>query len=53
MIKGIDQSSYRMPAYTSATVFISSFIAQHYDPTFDGALKFKLIWRTRTYYEHI
>lgn len=45
------QSEYRMLQFNPKGVLDNSFNATHYDPRFDGSLRFKLYLRTNAYQE--
>ena len=46
IVKGIDQKEFRMIQYNTTAGLSNSFNATHYDPRFDGSLRFKLYFRT-------
>ena len=46
LIKGIEQKEFRMIPYDPVGSLANSFNASHYDPRFDGSLRFKMYLRT-------
>jgi hypothetical protein len=46
LLKGVAHSEYRMLQFNPKGGLDNSFNATHYDPRFDGSLRFKLYLRT-------
>lgn len=48
LVKGISQTEFRMLSFNPKGNLDNSFNAAHYDPRFDGSLRFKVYLRTNT-----
>lgn len=52
LVKGIEQREYRMLQFDQSNPGPDNQAnATHYDPRFDGSLRFKLYFKTNLYYE--